>query len=246
MALGLCDNTGLFPRGTGPGASSEMTDLETESRRGVRIAIALVVAATLVAVWLVPEEPPAPVAEIPEPGAAPGPESMESAPAPEPAAPVPPQAAGEAQVAEEPRQPPGKTAADGDAGADLPEGAAARAWLAAHAGASPAAMVEQARVFRDSGRAADAWLLLFRAAREGDAEAALALAEQADPAFFRPETSAFSRPDLVQARKWYLRAAELGAEEAAGRLAALRERLAERAAAGDEAAALLLQEWKSR
>ncbi len=129
-----------------------------------------------------------------------------------------------------------------------PEGSVARAFLssAEGAGIGPAELVAKAREFQRQGLAGDAWLLYFKAAREGNASAAMALAEQADPDFFDPGSSALSAPDPVQAHKWYRIAEKAGSDEATRRLEQLFLYLQRAEANGDERAALLLQEWKGK
>ena len=91
---------------------------------------------------------------------------------------------------------------------------------------------------------ADAWLLYFKAARDGHAQAAMVLAEQADPAFFDAASSMLDTPDLVQAHKWYELARRNGSREAGERLDKLMKRLEQAAADGDRQAQVLLAKWK--
>jgi len=193
------------------------------------LAIGAVVLATLAAVWMVPDDKPGRPREIPAPPSPPS-EPAENPASEEGGAP-----------AEAPAQPEAEVETK-----KAPEGAAARAWLAEAGDPAAVEITAKAREFQRAGRLADAWLLYFKAAREGDPAAAMALAEQADPAFYDPARSALARPDLVQAHKWYARALALGAEEARSRLKGVLERLARRASQGDEAAALLLQEWRNQ
>jgi len=211
---------------------------QKEGRGRLWLAIGLVVAATLAAVLMVPDEEPAEVEAIPAPVVSPPPAT---APA-EPEAPPPAESA-MAPEARKTESPATETAVSSSTG---PEGSAARAWLAAADNPSPAELAAKALQFQRMGQVADAWLLYFKAAREGDAGAAMALAEQADPVFFDPARSALEKPDLVQAHKWYSRAAELGAAGAVARLEQLLKQVEKRAVAGDERAALLLEEWRSK
>ncbi len=221
-----------------------MTNSDQENDRRPWLPIAVVVLVTAVAIWLVPDETPEPepLPELPPAGAPP---SAETPPVEtdRPPAPSPPRDEATAPTAGTAgaRSPEPVTAAPPEA-----EGAAARAWLADHPDAGADEIRVQADRFMEAGRVADAWLLYFKAARDGDGRAAMALAEQADPDHFRADASVHSAPDLILARKWYLRAQALGVAAAEERLGRLRERLAERAASGDEAAAVLLQEWRSR
>jgi len=223
----------------------------SSSRPGVWIAMLVVALLTGVAIWLVPDEPPAEVEAIPrpqlEPPAASGndvrpptepPADQGSKPLPAPPAAEAPEPAEMAEPAEPVVVEPPRV--------EGPEGSAARALLQANPQWDNETLVAEGRRFQRQGKAADAWLLYFQAARRGSAEAALALAEQADPAYFDPATSALSEPDLVQAHKWYRRAQAAGSEEADRRLQRLLEQVARRAQEGDQVAALLLQEWKKR
>ncbi len=126
----------------------------------------------------------------------------------------------------------------------LAEGEAARRFLAASPGLDPEAIFQRAEDFREEGRPADAWLLYFKAARDGHARAAMILAEQADPAYFDAAHSMLDSPDLVQAHKWYEQAKRNGSKEAAKRLDNLMKRLEQAAADGDRQAQLLLAKWK--
>ena len=128
----------------------------------------------------------------------------------------------------------------------LGEGQAARRFLAESPDLDAAAVFQRAEAFRKEGRQADAWLLYFKAARDGHAEAAMALAEQADPAFFDPASSMLDEPDLVQAHKWYMQAQRNGSREAAARLNKLMDSLQKAAAGGDHQAQLLLAKWKTK
>ncbi len=216
-----------------------MNDQPQEKRTRLWVAIGVVVAATVTAVLLVPDDQRQPVEAIPAP------------PAPvQPATPV--QSRGETRPREAVARPetsvppPEATAEPGPTTGIGPEGSAARTWLAANGQAAPEQILEKARRFEEAGQLADAWLLYFKAAREGSAAAAMALAEQADPAFFDSARSVLERPDLVQAHKWYRRAAELGDARASQRLQRLLALVEKQAASGNERAALLVQEWKRR
>ncbi len=126
------------------------------------------------------------------------------------------------------------------------DGDAARNYLAdaAGEGIAPEAVFAQAQEFQSRGRFADAWLLYFSAARDGHAGAAMVLAEQADPRFFRAGATALSRPDVVQAHKWYQQAQRNGSKLASQRLQQLLADLETSAREGDEQAAVLLEQWK--
>lgn len=199
---------------------------ESHSSR-IWLVIAAVILATLVAVVLVPDDQKT-AEDIPQPMT-----SSEGLSRPPPVAGGKP---AEQVTPEASEQKEGDTA----------EGAMARRFLAQakEQGIDAGQIRAQADTYREQGLLGDAWLLYFRAAREGDGPAAMALAEQADPAFFDPATSALSKPDLVQARKWYLRAQRSGVEQARQRLEQLLERVKQAARNGDEQAAVLVAQWK--
>jgi len=189
------------------------------------LIISLVIAVTVVAVMMVPEAdrkaedipPPVGLAETPS---APASQSGESTP---------------------------ETEAVGvDTDAIRNEGDAARNYLAqAGEGLTASAVYARAREFWSQRQFGDAWLLYFKAAKDGHAEAAMALAEQADPRYFKADATVLSQPDVVQAHKWYLQAQRNGSEQAGQRLQQLLADLEKSAQAGDEQAAVLLETWKS-
>jgi TPR repeat protein len=74
------------------------------------------------------------------------------------------------------------------------------------------------------GNIQPARMLFKRAAEGGLAQAALALGGTYDPAELAKLKVVGLQPDVEQARKWYTRAQELGASEAAERLRALAAR----------------------
>ena len=220
-----------------------MNEQPQESRARLWVAIGVVVAATVTAILLVPDDQRKPVEAIPTPPVQVQPETAESRKVET----EPPESHQEKTAADAEAAAPSRPAEEtSSAAAPGPEGSAARSWLAAAGQVTPGQLLEKARQFERSGQLADAWLLYFKAAREGSAAAAMALAEQADPVSFDPARSVFEEPDLVQAHKWYRRAAELGDAEAQQRLQRLLALVEKQAVAGDERAALLLQEWKAR
>jgi hypothetical protein len=209
-------------------------------RRGPWPLILLVIVATAVGIYLIPGQK-----QADRSGSGPGrtgepqrPSLLEAPPAGQsPAAPadagLPEPVAREASA---PATPTGPAA----------PGAAARA-LIADLRASPRPDIERAfaaaRAFRTKGEKADAYLMYFYAAREGNAEAALAFARQADPAFHDAD-SVFERPRVDQAYKWYLQALNAGNTAAAGPLEALKARLEAAAAGGDDQARRLTLRWR--
>ena len=72
-----------------------------------------------------------------------------------------------------------------------------------------------------SGDVSSARLLLRRAAEAGSASAALMLGTTFDPLALRQLGAIGVVPDVVQARQWYEKAAELGSDAASQRLAKL-------------------------
>ncbi len=193
------------------------------------LIISLVIAVTVIAVLLVPEAGNQ-VEDIPPPVASP-------APAP---------ATGGEVVEKQASVSVGKAEADRDVSAPRNDGDVARKYLADAAGkeAAPDAVFAQAQEFQSRGWLADAWLLYFKAAKDGHAGAAMVLAEQADPRFFRADETVLSRPDVVQAHKWYQQAQSNGSDLAGQRLQQLLADLKKSAQEGDEQAAVLLEKWK--
>jgi len=113
-------------------------------------------------------------------------------------------------------------------------------------GAQPDADVvfAEAERMQAEGNLEDAYLLYRFAARSGQAQAALTLGTQADPAFHASAAGYLPEPNTAQAFKWYSMAASAGSEEAAQRLQVLRKRVQQDAAGGDEQARRLLLQWR--
>jgi hypothetical protein len=82
-------------------------------------------------------------------------------------------------------------------------------------------LVKRGEDYLAQGDIAAARLILGRAAEARDARAAFSLAATYDPAVLKQLHVVGFRPDIVQARAWYERAAEYGSAEASRRLAAL-------------------------
>ncbi len=196
----------------------------TSASNRLWLIISAIMAITLIAVFMVPD----------------GGEQAEDIPQP----PEPPVAARNEAEPPVPRQDNTPAEEMPVAEEELAEGEAARRFLAASPGLDAEAIFQRAEAYRRDGRVADAWLLYFKAAREGHAQAAMVLAEQADPAFFDAAGSMLDKPDLVQAHKWYEQARRNGSEEAGERLDKLMKRLEQAAAGGDRQAQLLLAKWK--
>jgi len=181
--------------------------------------MAVVAVATLLAVWLVPDDKqptPPPLPELP--GA---PQIDVDLPPPAPAA---------------------------DSAAAMRAGDRARAFVSGlrsgRTEPDPDMVFVEAERLQGEGYSDDAYLLYRFAARHGQGQAALVLGTQADPAFH-----AAADPDSLndapeQAYKWYSMAVAAGIEEAATRLQDLRERVEQSAAAGDERAQRLMLQWQ--
>ena len=92
---------------------------------------------------------------------------------------------------------------------------------------------QKAQEYQHEGSLADAHLLYFFAARENHLPAMMMMAEMADPRLFQAQNSLLDQADLVQAYKWYRKAAQQGQPEAELRLDALRTWVSEAADAGN-------------
>jgi TPR repeat protein len=105
-------------------------------------------------------------------------------------------------------------------------------------------LLEQATIHQNEGRLTDAYLLLFYAARKGNAAAAFSLASLHDPNHFTAGNQLLEKPNSYQAHKWYSAAADKGIAEATERLRTLKETTEEQAKQGDPAAMRLLLNWQ--
>ena len=172
---------------------------------------------TVIAIWLIPSDQPEPV-DIPLPTAVTEKSTMPPVPQP-----------GPAPVEEQAR-----------------EGDKARQIISRHKqeGGALEDLFDQAGELSAQGELADAYLLLFYAARNGHPESALILGKQSDPALFTAGTSIQERPDIVQAHKWYNIAAEKGNTEAEILLDGLKLTVSDQATSGDPVAEGLLLQWK--
>ena len=101
----------------------------------------------------------------------------------------------------------------------------------------------EAERLQGEGNHEDAYLLYRFAARHGQAQAALTLGTQADPAFHSTANGYLPEAEPAQAYKWYRVAETAGNEEAAARLQDLHKRVQQDATAGDEQAQRLLLQW---
>lgn len=108
----------------------------------------------------------------------------------------------------------------------------------------PVEVYARAQEFKNAGLLADAYLLYFYAARQGHAMSAMALGTIHDPDYHSEFTSIMDKPDLSQAHKWYLQAAQDGDPVAKEHLDHLRERVELAAAGGDPEAQRLVLQWR--
>ena len=84
-----------------------------------------------------------------------------------------------------------------------------------------ATIISRAKELLKSGDFASARLFLWRATQAGSADAAMMLGATFDPRTIHEAGALGVPPDVVQARQWYQKAAELGSNEAAQKLARL-------------------------
>ena len=181
--------------------------------------MAVVAVATLLAVWLVPDDKqptPPPLPELP--GA---PQVDVDLPPPAPAA---------------------------DSAAAIRAGDRARAFVSGlrsgRTEPDPDRVFVEAERLQGEGYSDDAYLLYRFAARHGHGQAALVLGTQADPAFHAAADPDSLNDEPEQAYKWYSMAVAAGIEEAATRLQDLRKRVEQSAEAGDERAQRLMLQWQ--
>lgn len=83
------------------------------------------------------------------------------------------------------------------------------------------------------GSLADAHLLYFFVAREDHLPAIMKMAEMSDPTLFQAQNSLLDHADVIQAYKWYQKAAELGHQAAAARVDGLHQWAVAEADAGN-------------
>jgi hypothetical protein len=108
----------------------------------------------------------------------------------------------------------------------------------------PHAVFVEAIQLQSEGYVVDAHLLYRFAARHGNGQAALVLGTQADPAFQTADGPDSLQDQPEQAYRWYSMAIAAGNDEAAARLQALHKRLEQAASTGDERAQRLLLLWQ--
>jgi len=108
----------------------------------------------------------------------------------------------------------------------IPPGMRARQYIAKiREGNQPyplASVFEKGSGYQNEGSLADAHLLYFFSAREGYLPAMMKLGELANPELFRAEDSLLDRADVIQAYKWYQKAAAQGHQPAVDRVRNLR------------------------
>ena len=103
---------------------------------------------------------------------------------------------------------------------------------------------EETEEGNDEGSLADAHLLYFFAAREDHLPSIMKLAEMSDPNLFRAEDALMDDADVIQAYKWYSKAAELGHQPANERVDGLHQWASNAAADGDPDARQLLLNFR--
>ncbi len=103
---------------------------------------------------------------------------------------------------------------------------------------------EKALSYSQEGSLADAHLLYFFAARENHLPSILMMAEMSDPTRFRAQDSLLDHADVIQAYKWYQRAADLGDETALARVEGLQNWARDAAENGDPNARQLLLNYQ--
>jgi hypothetical protein len=137
--------------------------------------------------------------------------------------------------------------AEGDAG-EARAGDKARTFVAnlrsSGAEADPEIVFVEADRLQNDGLTVDAYLLYRYAARLGHGQAALALGTLADASFQSADSSDTQKDEPEQAYKWYSVAVDAGVKEADARLKALRKRVEQSAADGDEHAQRLMLQWQ--
>ena len=92
---------------------------------------------------------------------------------------------------------------------------------------------DKANRYLQEGSLADAHLLYFFAAREDYLPAVMVMGEMSDPTRFSAADSLLDRADVIQAHKWYSKAASLGEQSAAERLQDLQQWASTEAEAGN-------------
>jgi len=210
----------------------ELTDNHSKWSPGrTKALMALVAVITAIAIWLVPVDKQPSTPSLP---------SMTSAPESTETLALPPAT----ETAEELTLPP----PPGGIATVMNGGDRARAFIyelqTDGTGTDADVVFAEAERMQADDNLEDAYLLYRFAARNGQAQAALTLGTQADPAFHATAGGYLPEPDTAQAYKWYSMAAAAGNEEAEQRLQDLHKRVQQDAASGDEQARRLLLQWR--
>ena len=103
-----------------------------------------------------------------------------------------------------------------------------------------AKIYEKAQKYMQEGSLADAHLLYFFAAREDHVPSIMKLAEMSDPTLFRAEDALMDDADVIQAYKWYRKAADMGHQPASERVDGLHQWASNAAEDGNQHARQLL------
>jgi TPR repeat protein len=146
---------------------------------------------------------------------------------------------GASMTREQPTAPVEKSVASGQIERSLlvPPGMRAREYIAQmrdNGKPYPLAQVfDKANAYLREGSLADAHLLYFFAAREDYLPAIMVMGEMSDPTRFSAADSLLDRADVIQAHKWYSKAASLGQQTAVERLEGLRQWAGSEAEAGN-------------
>ena len=103
---------------------------------------------------------------------------------------------------------------------------------------------EKAQKYMQEGSLADAHLLYFFAAREDHVPSIMKLAEMSDPTLFRAEDALMDDADVIQAYKWYRKAADMGHQLASDRVDGLQQWASNAAEGGNPNARQLLLNFR--
>ena len=107
-----------------------------------------------------------------------------------------------------------------------------------------AEVYEKAQKYMQEGSLADAHLLYFFAAREDHVPSIMKLAEMSDPTLFRAEEALMDDADVIQAYKWYRKAADMGHQLASDRVDGLQQWASNAAENGNPNARQLLLNFR--
>jgi len=107
-----------------------------------------------------------------------------------------------------------------------------------------AQVYDKAQKYMQEGSLADAHLLYFFAAREDHVPSIMKLAEMSDPTLFRAEDALMDDADVIQAYKWYRKAADMGHQLASERVDGLQQWASSAAEDGNPLAQQLLLNFR--